>query len=123
MTVSELAARVTVQAAGVVLAGALITTGLGHPTIALGILAGGVLGVGSFRWLTRSATALTGTLGGEPVRAWWLIAAGLRFTVMFAAISVVVVSGWAHPIGLMAAFVVVPTLLIVHGLNTATQSH
>ena len=123
MTVSELAARVTVQAGVVFLAGALIASGLGHAGIALGIAAGGALGVANFRWLARTAVKITGAFGGTAVGAWWLIAAGLRFVVMFAAVSVVVVSGWAHPLGLMAALAVVPALLIVHGLKAATETH
>ena len=124
MTVSELAGRVTVQAGVVFLAAALVAASLGHPGIALGIVAGGALGVLNFRWLARSAAQVTSALGGGPVRGWWLLAAGVRFLVMFAALSAVLATGWAHPLALMAALAIVPALLIVHGLRTAhDESH
>ena len=123
MTVSELAARVTVQAGGVFLASGLVAASLGHPGIALGIVAGGALGVLNFRWLSRSAAHATGALAGEPVRGWWLLVAGVRFLVMFTALSAVLASGWINPLALMAALAIVPTLLIVHGLRTVRESH
>ena len=119
--VSELATRVTVQAGAVFLAGALMAASLGHPGVALGIVTGGALGVLNFRWLARSAMRVTDALGGGPVRGWWLLVAGVRFIVMFAAISVVVASGWAHPLGLMGALAVVPALLVIHGLRSARE--
>ena len=122
MTVNELAARVTVQAGAVFLAGALFALWLGHPGVALGIAAGGALGVVNFRWLARSAGQVTGALTGAPPRGWWMMLAGVRFLAMFAAVSVVVASGWAHPVGIMAALAIVPALLVVHGLRTASAS-
>lgn len=123
MTSTSLAGRVTLET--LVLAGALAVpvAWLGGPRAALGVVAGAVLAVLNFRWLVARASAACSVLstGDGPALA-WLISAGLRFVAVAAACAVLLVSGWAHPIGLIVGLTVLPCDLIAQGLRAAPEA-
>lgn len=117
--VGELTTRVTVETTVLVallagLAGALAGAGA-----AGGVLAGGALAIVNFRWLARGALRLTTTAAGGRPGAAWLLAAGLRFAGLFAALAVILGSGLVHPLGLVAGLTVLPGSVIVQGLRAA----
>jgi hypothetical protein len=108
-----------VVVAGVVLlavlaAGAAV---VGGASGAAGVLAGGALAIGSFRWLTSSALAASPGAGRAAVR--WLPGAALRLSAIAVAAAVVLAGDWAHPVGLVAGLTVVPCAVIGAGLRGA----
>jgi ATP synthase I subunit len=115
MTASELTARVTVTTAIAVLPLALAGGWLGGMPGAVGVLAGGALALFSFRRLVARATAASGSAG-------WLVTTGLRFAVVTAAVAVLFVQGWAHPLAVLAGYSALPVVVIVHGLRLARES-
>ena len=117
MTPSELTTRVTLDTSAAVLAlAALAGWLLGVPS-GVGVLAGGVLAVVNFRWLViRTSVALT---TGSTSATAWIIGAGLRFVACAAACGALLAYGWAHPLGLVAGFTVLPCDLIARGLASA----
>src|SRR5204862_277805 len=72
----------------------------------IGVLAGGVLAVGNFRWLVVRAAAATAA-GVAPPAA-WLLGAALRFLACAAACAGLLAAGWGHPLGLVVGFAVLP---------------
>ena len=117
MTPSELTTRVTLDTcAAVATLAALAGLVAGSPT-GLGVLAGGALAVVNFRWLVARAFVATAT--GSTSAAAWLLGAGLRFAACTAACGLLLATGWAHPVALVAGFTVLPCDLIVRGLASA----
>jgi hypothetical protein len=117
MTPSELTTRVTLDTcAAVATLAALAGLVAGAPT-GLGVLAGGALAVVNFRWLVARAFVATAT--GSTSAAAWLLGAGLRFAACTAACGLLLATGWAHPVALVAGFTVLPCDLIVRGLASA----
>ena len=112
MTASELTARVTwttvLAAVPLALAGAWLA---GSPGT-VGVLAGGVLAVLSFRLLAARAAAATAATA-------WLVTSGLRFAVVTAVAAVLFVNGWAHPLAVLAGYSLLPLAVIAHGLRLA----
>jgi ATP synthase I chain len=117
MTPGELTSRVTLDTSVAVVTLAAPSAWLAGAPGGLGVLAGGVLALGSFRWLVARASAVTAA-GGAPTAA-WLIGAGLRFGVCAVACAVLLASGWAHPLALIAGFTVLPCDVIARGLAAA----
>jgi hypothetical protein len=117
MTPGELTARVTLDtcAASAVLAavGGLVA----GPSVAGGVLAGGALALLNFRWLVARAAIVT-AVGAAPVSA-WVIGAGLRFAACMVACAILLKTGWADPIALVAGFTVLPCDVVVRGLASA----
>ena len=116
MTASELATRVTVTTAIAVLPLALAGGWLGGAPGVLGVLAGGALALFSFRRLVARVTAATAPGAG------WLVTAALRFGVVTAVAGALFVTGWAHPIAVLAGYSVLPVIVVVHGLRLAQES-
>ncbi|HEU5323809.1 MAG TPA: ATP synthase subunit I [Methylomirabilota bacterium] len=115
MTPSELTTRVMGRASVAVLALAALAAGLGGVTAGIGALVGGALAVGDFRWLAaRTAAALS----GAPAPGWPVLA-GLRLGAVVAAAAGLLSTGWAHPLGLLAGFSVLPCTVVVQGLRAA----
>jgi len=114
MTPNELTTRVTLDTCAAVAALAALVAWLGGASAGVGVLAGGALAVGNFRWLTARASAATAA-GGEQASA-WLVGAGLRFAACTAACALLLTTGWAHPVALVAGFTVLPCDLIARGL-------
>lgn len=88
----------------------------------LGVLAGGGVAFGNFRWLSlgsRRALALFGSGRPHPL---WLVGLGLRHLALFAALGILVWSGYVHPVGLIVGLSVLPPTLIVEGLRAAGRN-
>lgn len=119
MTPSDLTSRVSRDACvmGVALAGpAAWLAGLDG---ALGAAAGAGIAVGNFRWLASRVTA--GLDAGSAVRALWTLGAVLRLGALAAAVALVLVSGHAHPLAVVAGLSVLPVAVVVHGLRAARE--
>jgi hypothetical protein len=114
MTPGELTTRVTLDTCALVALAAAVAAWLGGAPSAVGVLAGGALAVGNFRWLVARAGLATAT-GGVSSGA-WLIGAGLRFAACAAACALLLATGWAHPIALLAGFTVLPCDLVTRAL-------
>jgi ATP synthase I chain len=88
---------------------------------AVGILAGGLVSLGSFRWIARGVArvAAPGASGGLGASA---LAVGARHLALFGALAAVLGSGSAHPLALFAGLSVLPPLLIAFGLIDAGRT-
>jgi len=102
MTPSELTTRVTLDTCAAVAALAAAAWWLAGAPIAVGVLAGGALAIVNFRWLViRTSVAM---------------ATGITCT---AVCGLLLATGWAHPVALVAGFTVLPCDLIARGLASA----
>ena len=119
MTPGELTARVTLDTCAASVALAALGGFVAGAPVAGGLLAGGALAVLSFRWLVARAALVTAA-GGAPVSA-WIIGAGLRFAACMVACAVLLKSGWADPIALVAGFTVLPCAVVVRGLAASRE--
>ena len=121
-TVSELRLRVTRETTLAVVALALPAAWLGGASAGAGVLAAGLLTLGNFWWLSRAASAAraSGVRRGE--LAGWIVAAGARFTVLFAALAALCVGGYAHPVAVVVGLTVLPFALVAQGLRPARES-
>ena len=91
---------------------------LGGRAVALGGLAGGLISLGSFRWIA-SGVRRAATAGGEGGLAMSTLAVGVRHLLQFGALALVLWSGAAHPIAVLVGLSVLPPTLIVFGLRHA----
>ena len=122
MTPSELRRRVTLDTWAAAAALAAPAAWIGGAPAGLGVLAGGALAIVNFRWLAAraaAATAAPSAAAGSGAASAWLVGSGLRFGASLAACTLLLATGWAHPIGLLAGFTVLPCDLIVRGLAAA----
>src|SRR2546428_469373 len=119
MTPNNMTARVTAATCALVALLAALAAWLGGPTAALGVLAGGALAVGDFRWL--AACAVAAASGAGVAGAGWLVGAGLRLAAFAAACAVLLALEWAHPVALLAGLSVLPCAVIVEGLRVASR--
>ena len=104
---------VVAAAACAVLAGLLV-----GPWEAAGVLAGGVIAFGNFRWLARDAGRLGASEEGAGRR---LLPVGLRQIAAFAALAALIGSGVSHPLAVAAGLALLPPVLIVQGLRAAAR--
>jgi hypothetical protein len=118
MTPGELRARVSVATGAGAVIIALPFAWLAGSPAALGILAGGALALLNFRWLTARAdvAAAPGFAG-----ALWYVGAVLRFALVATVAGALFVSGWTHPVALLAGLTVLPCALLALGLQAARQ--
>lgn len=115
---SELAVRVatlTAIAIGVLAAAAGWLAGL---AAGLGVLAAGAISIPNFLWLTRGVAGVAAAGDGRRAIVGWGLAAGGRMTVLLAACAIVLASGSAHPVALVAGLTVLPVAVIVEALRT-----
>jgi hypothetical protein len=117
MTPSELTARVTRDTCALGAALAAPAAWLGGMDGALGAVAGAALGIGNFRWLAARAHAASGHAGAAP--ALWSVGAGLRLAAIAAVAGLVLTSGHAHPVALVAGLTALPCALVFRGLRDA----
>jgi hypothetical protein len=110
--------RVTVDA--VLLAVALAFGGawFGGRTVCFGILAGAILALGDFWWLSARLDAV---VTDTPGALGWLGTAGLRLGGVAVAVAVLFITGWFHPVGLVAGLGVLPCALVARGLRLARE--
>jgi len=114
----ELVARVSRTTLALLIPVSLAAALIGGAAGALGIMAGGLLSLGSFHWLMRGVRSAGGFFGGR-AHPLWAIGLGLRYMLFFGAIAVLLGTGIAHPVGLMAGLSVLPPVVIVVGLRAA----
>jgi hypothetical protein len=97
------------------------TAWIGGTPAGLGVLAGGALAVVNFRWLVARAAAATGVTAGtgNAAASAWIAGSGLRFGASVVACTLLLATGWAHPIALLVGFTLLPCDLIVRGLAAA----
>jgi len=116
-TISELQLRVTLETAIAVVVLALPAAWLGGASAGIGVLAAGLLTLVDFWWLSRAASAAGAS--GAPRRelAGWIVAAGARFAVLFAAFAALCAGGYVHPVAMVVGLTVLPCALIARGLR------
>ena len=85
---------------------------------ALGVLAGALLSVASFRGLARGAERAAALFAGGRAHPLWVLGLGLRYLVLFGLIVLLLRAG-LHPVALMAGLAVLPPILIAHGWHSA----
>ena len=119
---SELRLRVTMDTAIVVAALALPAAWLGGTSGAVGLLAAGALTVGNFWWLSRAATRAGDPAAPRREVAGWVLGAGARFAVLFAAFAALCAGGYAHPVSVVVGLSVLPCAVIAQGLRSARQA-
>src|SRR5690349_3549378 len=111
---TELTARVSRDACVLGAAVAAPAAWLGGLDGALAAAAG--IAVGNFRWL---AARVTTPADGSAGRALWAVSAMLRLSVLAAAVTLAILSGHAHPLGIIAGLSVLPVAIITRGLRDA----
>ena len=118
---SELRLRVTMATAVVVAALALPAAWLWGTSGAFGLLAAGALTVGNFWWLSRAATSAGDLSARRREVAGWVLGAGARFAVLFAAFAALCAGGYAHPVSVVVGLSVLPCAVIAQGLRSARE--
>ena len=119
MTLDEMRTRVTAESAVAVVALAAVAAWIGGAVAALGMLAGGALAIGNFRSLAARVAAL-GSADGAGARG-FLLGFGLRFATLAVACGVLLATGRAHPVALLAGLTVVPLTVLARGLHVALR--
>ena len=119
MTPNELTTRVTLDTCATAATLAALAWWLAGESAGLGVLVGCALAVVNFRWLVACAFVATST--GSASAAAWIVGAGLRFVACTVACGILLATGWAHPIALVAGFTVLPCDLIARGLASARR--
>ena len=119
---SELRLRVTMATAIVVASLALPAAWLAGPSAAVGVLAAGALTVGNFWWLSRAAAGAGDPAAPRREVAGFILGAGARFSVLFAAFAALCAGGYAHPVAVVVGLSVLPCALIAQGLRSARQT-
>jgi hypothetical protein len=84
---------------------------------ALGAAAGAGLAIGNFRWLAARVTAAVDAASTQ--RVLWTLGAALRLAALAGAVILALVSGHAHPLGIVAGLSVIPITVIAQGLRDA----
>jgi hypothetical protein len=117
MTPTELTSRVTAWAGLAVAALAVAAGSTGGGAWAVGVLAGGGLGVTHFRALAARVIAVAGA--AAPGR--WLLGSALRLTASAGACALLFVGGWAHPVAVVLGVSAVPCAVVAAGLAAARR--
>jgi hypothetical protein len=118
MSPAELTSRVTADTGYLVAALALLAAWVGGAAAAVGVLAGGGLALANFRWLAGRVLAL-GEVGGAAPAGGWIPGFALRLAAMGVATAVLVATGWAHPVALVAGLTTLPCAVVARGLAQA----
>ena len=82
---------------------------------AVGSLAGGLISLGSFRWVASAVARVFTPEGGGRLSA-SVLGVGARHLALFGALAAVLGTGLAHPVALVAGLSVLPPVLIALGL-------
>lgn len=116
--VSNLAPGVERWSAGLLGVLALPFLLLGQPSQALGVLAGGAIGVGNFYLVRRSAPLALGLFTGARMkRPLWLVGSLLRYGLIFGSLALLVQQSWVGLGGLFVGLGVLPLMIVVYGLR------
>jgi len=87
----------------------------------IGSLAGGLVSLGSFRWIATGVARTSAARAGG-VLAFSALAVGVRHLVLFGALAFVLWSGAAHPVALIAGLSLLPPVILALGLSAARYS-
>jgi hypothetical protein len=117
MISSDFTPRVALETTAIVTALTVPAAWLGGVSAALGVLAGGLLGVGNFCWLSGQARAACEAVTGAARRDGWMLLSTLRLFVTTAACAILLVTGWIHPVALLVGLTVLPYEVIAQGLR------
>jgi hypothetical protein len=118
MTTRELTTDVTRQTVMVVLVTAGAGGWLGGVSGALGVLAGGGLGLVGFRLLAARVRAVA---TGPALTMPWALLASLRFAAVSGVAALLFVGGWAHPVAWLVGYSALPLALVLQGLRAARE--
>ena len=88
----------------------------------LGVLAGGGVAFGSFGWLSTGSRRALALLSARRVHPLWLLSLGLRHLFLFAALGMLLWSGYVHPLGVIVGVSVLPPVLIAQGLRAVVRN-
>jgi len=83
---------------------------------ALGGLAGGLISLGSFRWIASGVARGSAFPAGGGL-ALSALAVGVRHLALFGALALVLWSGAAHPVAFLAGLSLLPPIVIALGLS------
>jgi hypothetical protein len=118
MTSSDLTTSVTRRTAAAVAVLMLAGGWLGGAPGAAGVLAGGALALGSFRWLAARVVAVS---VNPSMASAWVAVTGVRLAAVAALAAIAFAGGWVHPIALLAGYTVLPVALVMQGLRLARE--
>lgn len=113
----ELVGRVSRTSLLLLVPVSLASAWLGGVSAALGAAAGGLVSLTSFYWLSCGLRSTDAFFAGGRAHPLWVLALGLRYTVLFGAVALLLGTGVAYPFGLVAGMSVLPPVLIVVGLR------
>jgi hypothetical protein len=114
MTAIGFVKRASVETAVVLSVLAAVSGVVFGPSAGLGVLAGGSLALANLWSMARRAVSAT-----EASSARWSLGAVLRLGGVAAAVALVLASGSAHPIAIVAGLTVLPCVLVARGLVEA----
>jgi len=97
----------------------LASAWIGGASSAIGTVAGGLLSLGSFYWIARGARNASGFFAGGRSHKLWIFALGLRYAALFGVVALLLRTGAAHPLGLVAGLSILPPVVIILGLRAA----
>lgn len=86
----------------------------------LGVLSGGAVGLASLAWLSLGYRGALALWSGGRAHPLWLVSLSLRHLFLFAALGILLWSGYVHPLGLVAGLSVIPPVLIAQALRVPT---
>jgi hypothetical protein len=112
---------VTIATAMLVVALAVPAAWLGGSSAAIGVLAAGALTVGNFWWLSRAAVGASDPASLRSDVGGWMLGAGVRYAVLFAAFAALCAGGYAHPVAVVVGLSALPCALIAQGLRSARE--
>jgi ATP synthase I subunit len=118
MTSSDLTTSVTRHTAAAVVVLMVAGGWLGGAPGAAGVLAGGALALGSFRWLAARVQALS---ADGAMSSGWIAVTGLRLAAVAALAALAFAGGWVHPIALLTGYTVLPVALVTQSLRLARE--
>jgi hypothetical protein len=110
--------RVTMDAGLLAIGLALAGGWFGGRTALLGVVAGTLLALVDFWWLSARAD---GVGENAPSVTVWMGAAGLRLAGIAAAVALLFVTGAFHPLALVIGLAVMPCALVTRGLRMARE--
>jgi ATP synthase I subunit len=119
MTGRELTTSVTHLTAIAVPLMSLAGGGVAGVPGAVGVLTGGALALVGFRILAARLRAV----GGPAAAGHWIVLAAVRFAVVGGVAALLFVAGWAHPVGWLVGYSVLPAALVVQGLRSAREEN
>lgn len=85
----------------------------------LGVLAGGGVALASLLLLNMGCRRGLALWSGGRVHPLWVLSLGLRHLSFFAALGILLWSGYVHPLGLVAGLTVFPPVLVALALRAA----